>query len=192
MSDVMPNTATEGHESFEPNEASLREMERLMDEARSARHAFVVQIGDHISDPAGTESLMVELLDEAGYSVDAVIRTGSVKREIRKALETAVIGGADLVITIGGVGVGPRAVTPEATRKVLDTRVQGIEQAIRTSGLSAGAIDAGLSRGLAGISGQTVVVNLAESRAAIRDGMATVGPLVAHVLAELGKCEFSD
>ena len=191
MSDVMPNTATDQNDSFEPNEASLLEMERLMDEDSSTRHAFVVQIGDHPDDPAGTEALLVELLQEAGYDVDAVIRTSAVKREIRKALETAVIGGADLVITVGGVSVGPRAVTPEATRKVLDTRLPGIEQAVRSSGLAAGALDAGLSRGLAGISGQTVVVNLAESRAAIRDGMATVGPLVNYVLGELGKCEFS-
>ena len=191
MSDVLPHNVAQGPESVEPSEASLRELERLMDESDATKHAFVVQIGDHIDDPAGTEALIVELLSEAGYEVDAVIRTGSVKREIRKALETAVIGGADLVITIGGVGVGPRAVAPEATRKVLDIRIQGIEQAVRASGLTAGALDAGLSRGLAGISGQTVVVNLAESRAAIRDGMATVTPLVSHVLAELGKCEFS-
>lgn len=172
--------------SLEPDDASLAEMERMNDAQDSIRNAFVVIVGDHVEDAERIESLMVELLEEDGYTVDAVVRTGSVKREIRKALETAVIGGADLAITVGGVGFGPRAVTPEATRKILDVRVQGIEQALRASGLAAGAVEAGLSRGVAGISGQTVVVNLAESRAAIRDGMATLGPLVTHVLADLG------
>ena len=118
-----------------------------------------------------------------------MVSTGAVKREIRKALDTAVVGGADLVVTVGGVGVGPRAKTPDATRKVLDVRLQGIEQAIRNSGMGAGALDAGLSRGLAGVSGQTVIINLAESRAAVRDGMATILPLVSHVLDDL--CRWS-
>ena len=108
------------------------------------------------------------------------------KSEIRHAIETAVVGGADLVITIGGTGFGPRDRAPEATRKLLDRRIPGIAEAIRSSGLAANNKDAALSRGLAGISGSTVVVNIAGSRGAIRDGMATLGPLVNHVLDELG------
>nr|WP_120492108.1 molybdopterin-binding protein [Corynebacterium lactis] len=171
----------------EPSEVSLAEVERLISEESPIRNAFVVLVGDHFEDPDSAASLMVELLEEHGYSVDAVVSTGAVKREIRKALDTAVVGGADLVVTLGGVGVGPRAKTPEATRKVLDTRIHGLEQAIRTSGLGAGIVEAGLSRGLAGVSGQTVIVNLAETRAAIRDGMATACPLIAHVLDDLGR-----
>ena len=55
----------------------------------------------------------------------------------------------------------------------------------RVDELAAGAVDAGLSRGLVGVSGSTLVVNLASSRAAVRDGMATLTPLVGHVIAEL-------
>jgi len=84
-----------------------------------------------------------------------------------------VIGGVDLVITVGGTGVSPRDVTADATAGVLDRPIPGIAEAIRASGLAAGAVDAGLSRGLVGVSGSTLVVNLASSRAAIRDGMAT-------------------
>lgn len=175
--------------STEPNAVHLAEMERLINSDNQVRNAFVVLVGDHFENPDAATSLMVELLEEADYSVDAVVSTASTKREIRKALDTAVIGGADLVVTLGGVGVGPRAKTPDATRKVLDTRLQGIEQAIRTSGMGAGALDAGLSRGLAGISGQTVIINLAESRAAVRDGMATILPLVSHVIEDL--CRWS-
>jgi molybdopterin biosynthesis enzyme MoaB len=61
----------------------------------------------------------------------------------------------------------------------------GIEEAVRSSGLAAGATDAGLSRGLAGISGQTLVVNLADSRSAVRDGMATVTMLAHQVIADI-------
>ena len=61
----------------------------------------------------------------------------------------------------------------------------GIAEALRASGLAAGVVDAGLSRGLVGVSGSTLVVNLAASRAAVRDGMATLTPLVAHVIDEL-------
>ena len=105
--------------------------------------------------------------------------------EIRNALNTAVIGGVDLVISVGGTGVSPRDVTPDATADVLDRELLGISEALRSSGLAAGALDAGLSRGLAGVSGSTLVVNLAASRAAVRDGMATLTPLASHVIGEL-------
>jgi molybdopterin biosynthesis enzyme MoaB len=65
----------------------------------------------------------------------------------------------------------------------------GISEAIRASALSSGIIDAGLSRGLAGISGSTLVVNLAGSRFAVRDGMATLNPLAAQIIGELSSLE---
>ena len=129
--------------------------------------------------------LVGELLEETGFHVDATVTVPGDEVEIRNALNTAVIGGVDLVVSVGGVGVAARDVTPEATEPLLDRRLRGIEEAIRSSGLSAGATDAGLSRGVAGISGQTVVVNIADSRAAVRDGMATVMPLARHVIGHL-------
>jgi len=104
-------------------------------------------------------------------------------------LHTAVIGGVDLVVSVGGTGVTPRDVTPEATREILDREILGIAEAIRASGLSAGIIDAGLSRGLAGVSGSTLVVNLAGSRYAVRDGMATLNPLAAQIIGQLSSLE---
>ncbi|NED59660.1 molybdenum cofactor biosynthesis protein, partial [Streptomyces sp. SID10244] len=91
-----------------------------------------------------------ELLGEAGFHVDATVAVSGDEVEIRNALNTAVIGGVDLVVSVGGVGVGARDVTPEATEQVLDRRLRGIEEAVRSSGLAAGATDGGLSRGLAG------------------------------------------
>lgn len=134
-------------------------------------------------------ALVTELLAEAGFVVDGVVVVSADEVEIRNALNTAVIGGVDLVVSVGGTGVTPRDVTPEATRGVLDREVPGIAEALRASGLAAGSTDAGLSRGLAGISGSTVVVNLAGSRSAVRDGMATLGPMAAQVITELSSLE---
>lgn len=133
--------------------------------------------------------LVTELLDEAGFVVDGVVVVSADEVEIRNALNTAVIGGVDLVVSVGGTGVTPRDVAPEATSAILDREILGIAEALRASGLAAGCTDAGLSRGLAGISGSTLVVNLAGSRSAVRDGMATLCPLAAHVISALSSLE---
>ncbi len=117
--------------------------------------------------------------------MDATVAVTADEVEIRNALNTAVIGGVDLVISVGGTGVTPRDVTPEATAEVLDRELPGISEALRSSGLAAGAVDAVISRGLVGISGSTLVANLAASRAAVRDGMATLTPLASHVIGQL-------
>lgn len=158
----------------------------------SAGRALVVVVDDRqargvADDHSG--ALVTELLAEAGFVVDGVVVVAADEVEIRNALNTAVIGGVDLVVSVGGTGVTPRDVTPEATRGILDREVPGIAEALRTSGLAAGSTDAGLSRGLAGISGSTLVVNIAGSRSAVRDGMATLGPMAAHVIAELSSLE---
>jgi molybdenum cofactor synthesis domain-containing protein len=158
----------------------------------SAGRALVVVVDDRpargvAEDHSGP--LVTELLAEAGFVVDGVVVVAADEVEIRNALNTAVIGGVDLVVSVGATGVTPRDVTPEATRTVLDREVPGIAEALRASGLAAGSTDAGLSRGLAGISGSTVVVNLAGSRAAVRDGMATLGPMAAQVIAELSSLD---
>ncbi|WP_040766392.1 molybdopterin-binding protein [Tsukamurella sp. 1534] len=153
--------------------------------------ALVVVVDDHVqpgvSSQAGKSvgTLVTELLEEANFEVDAVVVVPAEEVAVRNALNTAVIGGVDLAVTIGGVGVGARDVTPEATEEILDKKLPGICEALRASGLAAGAPDAGLSRGLAGVSGSTVVVNLASSRAAIRDGMATLSPLATHVIRHI-------
>lgn len=138
--------------------------------------------GEH-DDTSGP--LVTELLEEAGFIVDGVVVVHADTVAIRNALNTAVIGGVDLVITVGGTGVSPRDVTPDATAGVLDRPIPGIGEALRSSGLAAGAVDAGISRGLVGVSGSTLVVNLAGSRGAVRDGMATLSSLVPHVIDEL-------
>jgi molybdenum cofactor synthesis domain-containing protein len=133
--------------------------------------------------------LVTELLEEGGFVVDGVVTVPGEAVAIRNALNTAVIGGVDLVVSVGGTGVTPRDVAPEATRDILDREILGIAEAIRASGLSAGITDAALSRGLAGVSGSTLVVNLAGSRYAVRDGMATLNPLAAQIIGQLSSLE---
>lgn len=156
-------------------------------DAPVAGRALVVVVDDRTAH-GGVDSLgplVTELLSEAGFLVDASVTVQAEEVEIRNALNTAVIGGVDLVISVGGTGMSPRDVTPEATTEVLDRELPGITEALRASGRVAGSLDAGLSRGVAGISGSTLVVNLPGTRSAIRDGMATLGPLASRVIGEL-------
>ena len=155
-------------------------------ESRIAGRAMVVVVTDRLGgheDAIGP--LVTELLAEEGFLVGGVVGVAAEETEVRKALETAVVGGFDFVVTVGGTGVGPRDITPEVTEEILDKRLPGIAEAVRSSGLPAGAVDSIVSRGHVGVSGSTVVANLAPSRAAIRDGMATLCPLVSYVVAEL-------
>lgn len=151
-----------------------------------AGRAMVVVVDDRVGGhPDATGALVTELLEEEGFLVGGVVGVAAEETEVRKALEIAVVGGFDFVVTVGGTGVGPRDVTPEVTEEILDQRLPGIAEALRSSGLTAGAVDAIVSRGYVGVSGSTVVANLAPSRAAIRDGMATLCPLVSYVVAQL-------
>lgn len=168
----------------EPSEDFFKAQEATHVDA--PRCALIVLVSDHtIRSGKDTDRLTAELLTEGNFKVDGVVEVPKRQSEIRKAIETGVAGGVDLVLTVGGTGVGPRDLTPEATRDMLDKNVPGIAQAIRFSGLACGAVDACTSRGISGVSGSTVIVNLAASRSAIRDGMATLTPLVHHLIDEL-------
>lgn len=179
-------TAVSGAVSGAPITVGAMELE-----APLAGRALVVIVDDRTAhgDVDSTGPLVTELLTEAGFLVDATIAVAADEVEIRNALNTAVIGGVDLVISVGGTGVSPRDVTPDATAEVLDRKLPGIAEALRSSGLAAGAVDAVISRGLVGISGSTLVANLASSRAAVRDGMATLTPLASHVIGQLSSIE---
>lgn len=190
MNDGNPSSAFQNIP--EPDPGYLIATEHTQD-SLDTRTALVIIVSDRAAQaesdgepaPDDTARLVAELLEESGFSVDGIVTVRSKKSHIRKALETAVVGGSDLALTIGGTGVGPRDRTPAATRPVLDRLVPGIAQAIRISGMGCGCVEAATSCGIAGVSGSTVVVNVASSRAAIRDGMATLLPLVSHVVGQL-------
>ena len=90
-------------------------------------------------------------------------------------------GSTDLIVTTGGTGLGPRDVTPEATRSVLEREAPGIAEAIRTDGRATTPFSV-LSRGLCGVRGTTLIVNLPGSTGGVRDGVDTLTPLIEHTV----------
>jgi molybdenum cofactor synthesis domain-containing protein len=93
-------------------------------------------------------------------------------------------GKVDVILTTGGTGFGPRDVTPEATRAVLDREAPGIQEVIRRAGQLKTAFSV-LSRGQAGARGSVFIANLPGSPGGVRDGLAVLGPLVRHIVGLL-------
>jgi molybdenum cofactor synthesis domain-containing protein len=127
--------------------------------------------------------LLVAGLRELGCEVGepVVVPDGE---PVAEALTAAVADGIDVVLTSGGTGVTPTDRTPEATRPLLDFEIPGIAESIRAYSREQ-VPAAALSRGLAGVAGRTLVINLPGSTGGARDGLAVLGPILAHTVDQV-------
>jgi cyclic pyranopterin phosphate synthase len=120
-------------------------------------------------------------LTERGYLVDGI--TVVADAEIASELATALGTSPAVILTTGGTGVSPSDRTPEATAPLLDRELPGIAEALRSRGLES-TPTASLSRGVAGVSGRTVIVNLPGSTGGVRDGLAVLDGVLEHLVAQ--------
>lgn len=146
--------------------------------------AHVLTISDRVSagvrgDASGP--IAVEGLTSFGFTVTASAVPDDAEAIIG-ALRSVVAAGVDLVLTTGGTGLGPRDVTPEATLVVIDRLAPGLAELVRSKGR---VQTAALSRAVAGAAGATLIVNLAGSAGAVRDGLEALGPVLPHAIEQL-------
>ncbi|RBY93346.1 molybdenum cofactor biosynthesis protein B [Blastococcus sp. TF02A-30] len=128
---------------------------------------------------------LAEGLVALGFDVEGPHVRPDDAAELEAVLRNAVDDGFDVVLTTGGTGLSPTDVTPEATRAVLEREAPGLAEAVRRYGADNGVPTAVLSRGLAGIAGRTLIVNLPGSTGGVKDGLAVLGPLLPHVVSQL-------
>ncbi|MFG2650984.1 molybdenum cofactor biosynthesis protein B [Streptomyces sp. NPDC048436] len=127
--------------------------------------------------------VIAEALSALGFEVEGprVVPDGD---PVEQALRAGADAAYDVILTTGGTGISPTDRTPEATRAVIDHEVPGIPEAIRAYGREK-VPTAALSRGLAGVAGRTLIVNLPGSTGGVRDGIAVLEQLLVHAVEQL-------
>lgn len=146
--------------------------------------ARVITVSDGVSagtreDVSGPE--LRTLLANAGFDVADPEIVPDSKQAISDAIVAAVVEGADLVVTTGGTGLGPRDVTPQATSMLIDYEVPGLAELMRRAGASSTPM-AALARGLVGVRGHSLIVNVPGSLRGATESLEAILPVLDHAV----------
>ena len=148
-----------------------------------APRALVITVSDSVAagdavDTSGPEA--AERLEAIGFSVVGVVVVPDGVDSVSDALRTH-SREVSLIVTTGGTGLSPRDLTPEATLSVIDRSVPGLPEAMRAATFA--TVPYGkLSRGVAGLVGDCLIVNLPGSRKAVTEGLEVIGPVLLHAV----------
>ena len=128
--------------------------------------------------------VIADVLTELGFAVSGpvVVPDGD---PVGEALQEAIAAAYAVVITTGGTGLNPNDHTPEQTRAVIEREVPALAAGIARYGVDHGVPTAMLSRGIAGVAGRTLIINLPGSSGGARDGMAVLAPVLKHAVSQL-------
>jgi molybdenum cofactor synthesis domain-containing protein len=146
--------------------------------------ARVITVSDGVS--AGTREdvsgpALIAQLHKSGFETSGPVVVSDSQEQISAAIVAAVTEGADLVVTTGGTGLGPRDVTPQATSTLIDYDVPGLAELMRRAGSDKTPM-AALSRSLAGVRGHSLILNLPGSRTGATESLQAVLPVLGHAI----------
>lgn len=149
-----------------------------------SQRAHVITVSDGVT--AGTRTdvsgpALHNILAVAHFNVSGPEVVPDDQERIHDAIVAAVVAGSDLVVTTGGTGLGPRDVTPQATATLLDYEVPGLSELMRRVGASTTPM-AVLSRGMAGVRGQALVLNVPGSMKGATESLEAVLPVLGHAI----------
>ena len=149
-----------------------------------SHRAHVITVSDGVSE--GTREdisgpALHALLNTAEFEVTGPEVVPDKQERITDAIVAAIVGGADLVVTTGGTGLGPRDVTPQATAMLIDYEVPGLGEMMRRTGSTSTPM-AALSRGLAGVRGHSLILNVPGSKRGATESLDAVLPVLDHAI----------
>lgn len=156
--------------------------------------AWVITVSDRASAGIYTDQsgpILKQGLIAAGFDVQETRLIPDEFDAIQEQISLAIEAKAKLIVTTGGTGVSPRDITPEATAPFINKLLPGISEALRATGYEKNP-KASLSRGLAGISGEAIIINLPGSPNGVRDGLMVIKEVINHLLEQLNGDEHAN
>lgn len=131
-----------------------------------------------------TGPLLAEALTSWGFDVDPIVVVPD-GDPVADAVRSAIEDGVAVVLTTGGTGINPTDRTPDVTEPLLDRHLPGVAEALRANGVANGVPTAMLSRGIAGVAADTIVVNLPGSRGGVSDAIEVLADVIPHAVSQV-------